>query len=99
MLIRDGRARPTPEQLEAQQKKQNEEEDKDAMDFRSRMDIDRSIFSRDQERRSDLHLQLSEKYMIYKDYAERAMINPTNIGKFPFQLKNNGSFVPLHITL
>ena len=25
---------------------------------------------------SDLHLQLSEKYMIYKDYAERAMINP-----------------------
>ena len=29
-----------------------------------------------------MHLQLSEKYMIYKDYAERAMINPQNIGKF-----------------
>ena len=40
------------------------------------MNIDRSIFSRDSERRADLHLQLSEKYMIYKDYAERAMINP-----------------------
>ena len=50
------------------------------------MNIDRSIFSRDQERRSDLHLQLSEKYMIYKDYAERAMINPQNIGKSTFFL-------------
>ena len=45
------------------------------------MGIDRSVFSRDQERRADLHLQLSEKYMIFKDYAERAMINPQNIGK------------------
>ena len=45
------------------------------------MKIDRSIFSRDAERRTDLHLLLSEKYMIYKDYAERAMINPQNIGK------------------
>ena len=47
MLIRDGRSRPTAEQLEAQQKKQNEEDDREAMDFRQRMDIDRSIFSRD----------------------------------------------------
>lgn len=76
MLFRDGRERPSQEQLDAQQKKQNEEDDKAAVDFRNRMQIDRSIFSRDQERRSDLHLQLSEKYMIYKDYAERAMINP-----------------------
>ena len=51
------------------------------LDYRNRMKVDRSIFSRDQERRSDLHLQLSEKYMIYKDYAERALINPQNIGK------------------
>ena len=76
MLFRDGRERPSQEQLDAQQKKQNEDDDKAAVDFRNRMQIDRSIFSRDQERRSDLHLQLSEKYMIYKDYAERAMINP-----------------------
>lgn len=76
MLFRDGRERPSQEQLDAQQKKQNEDDDKAAVDFRNRMKIDRSIFSRDQERRSDLHLQLSEKYMIYKDYAERAMINP-----------------------
>ena len=39
------------------------------------------MFSRSEERRADLHLQLSEKYMIYKDYAERAMINPQNISK------------------
>ena len=45
------------------------------------MGIDRTVFSRDQERRADLHLQLSEKYMVYKDLAERAMINPQNIGK------------------
>ena len=81
MLYRDGRQRPAAEQLEAQQRKQVEEDDKKAAEYRSRMNIDRSIFSRDQERRSDLHLQLSEKYMIYKDYAERAMINPQNIGK------------------
>ena len=47
MLYRDGRARPTPEQLEADQRKQNEEEDKEAADYRKRMNIDRSIFARD----------------------------------------------------
>ena len=76
MLFRDGRERPTPEQLEAKQRAQNIEDEKEAAKFRQRMNIDRSIFNRDQERRSDLHLQLSEKYMIYKDYSERAMINP-----------------------
>lgn len=50
------------------------------------MKVDRSIFSRDAERRSDLHLQLSEKYMIYKDYAERALINPQNIGKYQMKI-------------
>ena len=82
MLYRDGRHRPTPEQLEAQRKKDEAELEKECLEYRKRMDVDRSIFSRDQERRSDLHLQLSEKYMIYKDYAERALINPQNIGKF-----------------
>ena len=84
MLYRDGRARPTQDQLDAEEKKQKELDDKEAIEFRHRMQVDRSIFSRDQERRSDLHLQLSEKYMIYKDYATRAMINPQNIGKFSF---------------
>ena len=83
MLYRDGRAKLTPDQLAAEERKQNEKEEMEATDYRQRMNIDRSIFSRDQERRSDLHLQLSEKYMIYKDYAERAMINPQNIGKLP----------------
>ena len=81
MLFRDGRHRPSPEQLEAQRKKEEAELERDVLDYRNRMQVDRSIFSRDQERRSDLHLQLSEKYMIYKDYAERALINPQNIGK------------------
>ena len=81
MLYRDGRARPSQDQIDKQQQKAAEEEEKAANDFRKRLNIDRSIFSRDKERRSDLHLQLSEKYMIYKDYAERAMINPQNIGK------------------
>ena len=83
MLYRDGRAKLTPDQLAAEERKQSEKEEMEATDYRQRMNIDRSIFSRDQERRSDLHLQLSEKYMIYKDYAERAMINPQNIGKLP----------------
>jgi len=47
MLFRDGRERPSQEQLDVQQKKQNEEDDKAAVDFRNRMNIDRSIFSRD----------------------------------------------------
>ena len=76
MLYRDGRTRPSPEQLEAKKKAEEEEVKKDVIEYRKRMKIDRQIFSRDKERRSDLHLQLSEKFMIYKDYAERALINP-----------------------
>ena len=38
--------------------------------------IDREIFQKEDNRSDDLHLQLSEKYMIYKDYSERAMTNP-----------------------
>lgn len=56
MLYRDGRPKPTAEQIEADQKRQLEEEDREAVDFRARMKIDRTIFSRDQERRADLHL-------------------------------------------
>ena len=56
MLYRDGRARPTPDQLEAEERKKTEEEDIEAKDFRKRMNIDRSIFDKDQERRADLHL-------------------------------------------
>ena len=46
-LYRDGRDRPTAEQLEARQRAQNQEDDKEAIDYRNRMQIDRSIFSRD----------------------------------------------------
>ena len=35
----------------------------------------------DEERNADLHLMLSEKYMAYKDYAERCMITPDGLGK------------------
>ena len=44
------------------------------------MGIDPVIFNNEDARTEDLHLQLSEKYMIYKDYAERSMINPQHIG-------------------
>ena len=80
MLYRDGRAKPTPEQLEAAQMRQDKEDEKAAAEVTKRVGTDR-MFSRSAERRADLHLQLSEKYMIYKDYAERAMINPQNISK------------------
>ena len=43
--------------------------------------IDRTIFNKEDQRTQDLHLQLSEKYMVYKDYADRAIINPAQIGK------------------
>ena len=45
------------------------------------MSIDRTIFNKQEARTEDLHLQLSEKYMVYKDYAERTMLNPQHIGK------------------
>ncbi len=47
MLYRDGRARPTPDQLDAEEKRQKELDDKEAIEFRNRMQVDRSIFSRD----------------------------------------------------
>jgi len=42
---------------------------------------DENIFKKDDSRGEDLHLQLSEKYMIYKDYADRSMTNPQHMGK------------------
>ena len=45
--------------------------------------IDPAIFNKQEARTEDLHLNLSEKYMIYKDYAERCMLNPQHIGKRP----------------
>ena len=47
------------------------------------MNIDPSIFNKQEARTEDLHLHLSEKYMVYKDYAERCMLNPQHIGKKP----------------
>ena len=81
MLVSDGRTKLTQEEIAEKVKRQAAEDEKEAQAYRTRMGIDRSVFSRDQERRADLHLQLSEKYMVYKDLAERAMINPQNIGK------------------
>lgn len=40
-------------------------------------EIDRNIFTNEDQRNEDLHLQLSEKYMVYKDLADRCLINPT----------------------
>lgn len=45
-------------------------------------EIDRDIFRKEDSRTEDLHLQLSEKYMLYKDLADRCIINPTETGKF-----------------
>jgi hypothetical protein len=42
--------------------------------------IDRSIFKKE-DVAEDLQLQLSEKYMVYKDLADRCVINPANTGK------------------
>jgi hypothetical protein len=50
-------------------------------DTRPTFEIDRSIFNNEDQRTEDLHLQLSEKYMVYKDLADRCLINPTQIGK------------------
>jgi hypothetical protein len=47
----------------------------------SPFDIDTTIFNKEDKRTEDLHLQLSEKYMAYKDLADRCIINPTLIGK------------------
>lgn len=43
----------------------------------SPFDIDKDIFTKEDRRVEDLHLQMSEKYMVYKDLADRCVINPT----------------------
>lgn len=45
--------------------------------------MDPHFSSKDEARTEDLHLQLSEKYMVYKDLAERSMLNPQHLGEFP----------------
>ena len=47
-------------------------------------DIDRTIFNKNDQRTEDLHLQLSAKYMVYKDLADRVILNPTQMGKATF---------------
>lgn len=47
--------------------------------------IDSAIFNKEDQRTEDLHLQLSEKYMVYKDLADRCIINPTSIGTSQFE--------------
>ena len=39
-------------------------------------EIDKEIFNKEDQSTNDLHLQLSEKYMVYKDLADRCLINP-----------------------
>ena len=51
------------------------------MSSKATADIDRTIFNKNDSRTEDLHLQLSEKYMVYKDLADRVIINPTQICK------------------
>jgi hypothetical protein len=51
-------------------------------------DIDREIFKKNDARTGDLHLQLLEKYMVYKDLADRCIINPAHSGKFNLKRYN-----------
>ena len=80
-LYRDSKKRPTPQQLEELEKKRLEEDAKAATNYRDGLSIDREIFHKNDRRTEELHLLLSEKYMIYKDYAQRTMLNPQHIGK------------------
>ena len=44
----------------------------------------------------DLHLQISEKFLIYEDLAERCLINPQSLGKGDkrvFYLKPDSPFL------
>lgn len=43
--------------------------------------IDRNIFNKDNSRAEDLHLRLSEKYMHYRNLADRCLLNPLHTGK------------------
>jgi len=38
-------------------------------------------FNKEEEGNADLHLRLSEKYMAYKDLADRCLISPKNLGR------------------
>ena len=83
MIYRDGKPRLSKEQLQQKQAEKVLEDRKRSEAFKARMDIDPAIFNKQEARTEDLHLNLSEKYMIYKDYAERCMLNPQHIGKKP----------------
>ena len=39
-----------------------------------------SNFQKDVERNADLHLRLSEKYMAFKDLADRCLISSNQVG-------------------
>ena len=39
-------------------------------------------FQKEEERNADLHLRLSEKYMTYKDLADRCLIGSSQVGKY-----------------
>jgi hypothetical protein len=43
--------------------------------------IDRNIFNKDNGRAEDLHLRLSEKYMHYRNLADRCLLNPLHTDK------------------
>ena len=56
MIYRDGKARPTKEQLELMKKQQEEEDKKQATDYKDRMQVDPVIFNKEEARTEDLHL-------------------------------------------
>ena len=64
-------------------KLEREEKDKkDARNYLDSLNIDKDVFITMTDQGSeDLHLALSRKYMIFKDYSERSMLNPQHIGK------------------
>ena len=41
-------------------------------------------FQKEEERNADLHLRLSEKYMTFKDLADRCLISSNQVGRFIF---------------
>ena len=71
-----GQNKPTPQELQRMKERSDEEDKKMAEEFKKSLGIDRSIFKKEETRTDDLHLQLSKKYMIYKEYAERTILNP-----------------------
>jgi hypothetical protein len=65
------------EMARAKSREENDDFEKPPNPF----DIDRSIFNKQDQRTQELQMQLSEKYMVYKDLADRCIINPTLTGK------------------